>query len=185
MSHFFGMLICLHLGVNNRYGDHAARALSRDGALLSELRGQHHHCQLARGHPSPLFRRCRPRRRPCSQEHLHSLGQYFEMQPCRRSCSHGDVVQEAWFCLGCRRLGPPLRRSNLEPVILQDPGFIAALSNIFFACGGHILHHGWCTARMQQRARSRRPGPRAAWLGRGLFGVPHHPPQGQKVRSRD
>ena len=131
MSHFFGMLICLHLGVNNRYGDHAARALSRDGALLSELRGQHHHCQLARGHPSPLFRRCRPRRRPCSQEHLHSLGQYFEMQPCRRSCSHGDVVQEAWFCLGCRRLGPPLRRSNLEPVILQDPGFIAALSQHF------------------------------------------------------
>ena len=28
MSHFFGMLICLHLGVNNRYGDHAARALT-------------------------------------------------------------------------------------------------------------------------------------------------------------
>ena len=58
-------------------------------------------------------------------------GECFEMQPWQRGDSHGDVVQQAYFCLGYRELEPRLKRSNLEPVILQDPGFLAAPSNIF------------------------------------------------------
>ena len=39
-------------------------------------------------------------------------GECFEMQPWQRGGSHGDVVQQAYFCLGYRELEPRLKRSN-------------------------------------------------------------------------
>lgn len=96
----------------------------------------------------------------------------------QRGGSHDDVVQQAYFCLGYRKLEPRLERSNLEPVILQDPGFLPWLSR----CTEQYLLEaaaGLCTVDAEQNGPGVVHHPALAVVGGGA-----NPPWAPGLRTR-